>query len=166
MFLHYFLIITNCLYVCQSFSWITSLLKLGQYRDISCFAWDIFQIFLGDIPPMILHYCKIDTNFLYVCQFVSWLTSLLKLGSSRDISSYGWDLFLNLFGGFPGTFSQWIQIILNFLYVCKAVSLLFTFLKSCQYRDISSSGQDKSMTFFGDIDEIFLDYYRIILNLL
>ena len=45
MFVHYFQIITNMLYVCQSVSWPTSFLKLYKYRDISISWWNLFQIF-------------------------------------------------------------------------------------------------------------------------
>ena len=46
MFLHYPQIYTNCLYFCQSVSWLTSSLKLDKCRDISCSGWDIIQKFL------------------------------------------------------------------------------------------------------------------------
>jgi len=45
----------NFLYVCQSVSWLTYLLKWGQYRNISCPWWDIFLKFFEDIPWMFLH---------------------------------------------------------------------------------------------------------------
>ena len=66
----------NCLYVCQSVSWLTSLLKLDKYRDISGPERAIFLKFVGDIPRMLLHHFQIILNFLYVCKSVSWLTSL------------------------------------------------------------------------------------------
>jgi len=56
MFLHYFPIISNILFVCQSFIWLTSVLRLGQYRYISWksylsesfwrHSWDIFSLHL------------------------------------------------------------------------------------------------------------------------
>ena len=56
MFLHYFPIISNILFVCQSFIWLTSILRLGQYRYISWksylsesfwrHSWDIFSLHL------------------------------------------------------------------------------------------------------------------------
>ena len=79
-FLHHFPIITNCLYVCQSVSWLTSLLKLGKYRDMSCPGWYIFLNFFWEIPRMFVHNFPIITNFLYVFRSFCWLTSLLKLG--------------------------------------------------------------------------------------
>ena len=40
---------------------------------------------------------KENQNLLYVCQSVSWLTSLLKLDKCRDISCSGCDIFLTFF---------------------------------------------------------------------
>ena len=60
------------LYVCQSVSWLTNLLKTGQYWNISGSGWDIFQKLLGDIPVMFLHYFQIKTKYLYVCQSFIW----------------------------------------------------------------------------------------------
>ena len=79
MLLHHFQIILNFLYVCQSVSWLTSLLKLDKYRDISGPECAIFLKFFGDIPGMLLHHFRVILNFLYVSQSVSWLTFLLKL---------------------------------------------------------------------------------------
>ena len=85
---HYFHIIVSFLHVCQSVSWLTSLVKLGKYRDISSSGWDIFLTIFGDIPGMLVHILQIFLNS------VSWLTSLLKLDKYRDISRSGWDIFL------------------------------------------------------------------------
>ena len=74
MFVDYFWIIQNFLYVCQSVSWLTFLLKIDKYRDISTSGWDIFLKFFGDIPRIFPDYLQIIYNFLYVCQSVSWLT--------------------------------------------------------------------------------------------
>ena len=104
MLLHYFQINTNCLYVFQSVRWHTSLLKLDKCSDISCSGWDIFLKFFWDIPRMLLHYFQIITNFLFVCQSVNWLTSLMKLGKYRDISCPEWDIFMKIFGGISGMF--------------------------------------------------------------
>ena len=49
---------------------------------------------------MFLHEFQILLNFLYVCRSVSWFTSLLKLDKYRDISSSGWDFFLNFLEAF------------------------------------------------------------------
>ena len=84
----------NYLYVSQSVGWLTSLLKLDKSRDISCSGWDIVLKFFGDIPGMFIHYFQIIINFVYVCQSVSWLTSLLKLDKYRDISCSWWYIFL------------------------------------------------------------------------
>ena len=129
MFLHYFQMLTSFLYICQSISWLTSLLKLYIYRDISCSGWHIFLKLFGDIPLMLVHYFQIILNFLYICQSVSWLTSLLKLDKYRDISSSGWDIFLKFFGDIPGMLVHWFQINLIFLYVCQSVSWHTSLLK-------------------------------------
>ena len=55
---------------------------------------------------------QIILKFLYVCKSVSWLTSLLKLYKYRDISSSGWDIFLNFFGDIPEMLVHWFQIVL------------------------------------------------------
>ena len=79
MLVHYFQSILNFLYVCQAISWLISLLNLDKYRDLFSFGGDIFLIFFGGIPGIFEHLFQIVVNFLYVCQSVSWLTSLLKL---------------------------------------------------------------------------------------
>ena len=43
--LHCFHIITYFFFVCPAITWLTSLLKFSQYRDIFCSGWDIFLIF-------------------------------------------------------------------------------------------------------------------------
>ena len=115
---HNFQIILNFLYGCQSVSWLTSLLKLDKYRDISSSGWDIFLKFFGDIPGTLVHIFQILLNS------VSWLTSLLKIDKCRNISSSGWDISLKFFGDIPGMLVHYFQIILNFLYVSKSVCLL------------------------------------------
>ena len=114
MFLHFFQINMNFLYICQSVSWLTSLLKLDKYGDISCSWWDIFLKFFGDILEMFVHYFKIITYFLYVCQSISWLTFLQILGKYRDISCSWWDIFLKFLGDILGLFVHFFQIITDF----------------------------------------------------
>ena len=63
LFVHYFQMFTNFLYVCQSVNWLTSFLKLGRYRDISCSGWDILLKFFRDILGMFVYYFQIITNF-------------------------------------------------------------------------------------------------------
>ena len=94
MFVHYFLMLKNFLYVCQWVSSLTSFLKLCHYRDISCSGWDIYLNDFGEIPGMFVHYFQIFRNILYVCHSVSWLTSFLKLDKYRNVSWSGWDIFL------------------------------------------------------------------------
>ena len=47
--------------------------------------------------------------------------------------------FSIIFGGLSWNVFQWIQIILNILYVFQSVSYLTYLLNICQYRNISSS---------------------------
>ena len=162
MFLHNFSIIKNCLYVCQSVRWLTSLLKLDKYRHISGPEWDIFLNFFGDIPWMLLHHFQKILNFLYVCQSVSWLTSLLKLDKYRDISGPEWAIFLKFFGDIPRMVLHHFQIILNFLCVCQSVSWLTSLLKLDKCRDISSSGWDISLKNLGAIPDMLVHYMQII----
>ena len=82
------------MYVCQSVSWLTSLLILDKSSDISSSGWDIFVKFFGDIPKMFLHCFQMLTNFLHVCQSIHWLISLLIFCHYRDISCSGWDNFM------------------------------------------------------------------------
>ena len=144
------------MFVSQSVSWLTSLLKLGYYGDISSSGWDIFLKFFGDNPMIFLDFFQIIPNFLYVCQSASWLTSLLKLGSCRDNSSSGWDIFLIFFGDIPRIFLNYFQIIPNFLYVCQPASWLTSLLKLGSYRDISRSVGDISLKFFGGFPGMFV----------
>ena len=99
--IHYYQIILKFFYVCQSVIWFTSLLKLDKYKDIYCSGWNISLDFFGDIPGMLVHLFQIILNFLYVCQSVIWLTSLLKLDKYRDFSSSRWDIFLKFVWGSP-----------------------------------------------------------------
>ena len=101
-FLKFFHIILDLLHAHQSVSWLTSLPISDKYGDISSSGWDIFLKFLRDIPGMLVHYFQIILNFLYVCWSVCWLTSLLKLGWYRDISTSGWYIFLEFFGDISG----------------------------------------------------------------
>ena len=96
--------------------------------------------FFGHIPDMSLHFLQMITNFLYVCQSISWLTWLLKLGQYRDISSSQWGILLKCFGDISGMLVHYFQIILNLLYICQSVSWPPSLLNLDIYRDISSSG--------------------------
>ena len=123
MFVHMFQIILNFMYVCQSVSWLTFLLKLDKFRDISSSVWKIFLKFFGGIPCMFVHLFQIVLNFLNVCQSVSRLPSLLKLDKCRDITSSGWDTFLI----FSSTFSLWGNAELYILVPSPPFSLFFFF---------------------------------------
>ena len=128
MCVHLFQIIQNFMYVCQSVSWLTSLLKLYKYRDISISGRYIFLKFSGNIPRINLHQFLVILNVLYVCQSVSWLTLLLKLDKYRYTSSSGRDIFLKFSGDNPRMNLHQFQIILNFQYVCQSVSWLTSLL--------------------------------------
>ena len=111
MFLHDFQIVTNFLYVCQSVSWLTSLLKLYKYRDNSSYRWDIFLKFFGYIPGMLAHQFRINLNFLYVWQSLSWLTSLLiqaKIEISPVLDEISFWNLLEILLGYLYTYSKYI----------------------------------------------------------
>ena len=135
----------------QSVSWLNSLLKLDICRDIPSSGWHIFLNFFGDIPGMLVQYFTIILNFLYIWQSVSWLTFLLKLDKYRDIFSSGWNIFLNIFEDIPETLVHWFQIILIFLYGCQSGSWHTSLMKSDKFRNISSSGRDIFLNFYGHI---------------
>ena len=97
MFLHYSKVSIIFLYVCLSVSWLTSILKLDKYRDISSSWWYIFLNFFGDTLGKFASILQLVFNFLYGCESVSWCTSLLKLGWYRDISCSGRVIFLIVF---------------------------------------------------------------------
>ena len=67
---HWFQIILIFLYVCQSGSWQSSLLKYDKFRDISSSRWNIFLNFYEHIPGMVVHLFQIILIFLYVSQSV------------------------------------------------------------------------------------------------
>ena len=143
------------MYVCLAVSWLTFLLKLHKYRDISRSGWDIFLKICGDIPGMLVHRLQINLNFLYVCQCVSWLTSLLKLDKCKDISSSEWNIILKFFGDIPGMLVNLFQINLIFFYVCQFFSWLTSLLKLYKYMDISTSGWDIFLNFFRQSWDVF-----------
>ena len=134
MLVHYFQRIVNIWYICQYFSWLTSLLKLDKCRNISRSGWYTFLEFFGDIPRMLVHYFQIILKFLYVCLPVHWLTSLLKLDKYRDISCSWWYISLKFLGGISGMFVHLYQIILKFLYGCQCVIWFTTLLKLHKFR--------------------------------
>ena len=66
-----------CLSVCSLSHFLT---EIRLSLDISSSSWAIYFKFSGDIPGIFLQSFQIITDFLHVCQSVSWLTFLLKLG--------------------------------------------------------------------------------------
>ena len=120
----------------------------------------------GDIPRMLVHWFQIILHFFYVFQYVSWLTSLPKLYKYRDIFSSRWDIFLNYFADIHDMLVHYFKISLNFLLVYQNVSWPTSLPKLYKYRDVSSSGWDIFLKYFGDIPGIFLHLFKIITNFL
>ena len=106
-------------------------MKLGKYRVISCPKWNISMKFLVAFLGCFHTFQRI-TNFSYVCQSFSWLTSLLKLGQLRDISCLGWYILLNIFWDIPGMFVLVVPNAPQFL-VCLSVLQLAYFLSRISY---------------------------------
>ena len=82
----WFQIILNFLYVCQSGSWHTSLMKSDKFRNISSSGWDLFLNFYGHIPWMLIHLFLIIQNFyleiqlsLYSLDLTCYIFTLLSL---------------------------------------------------------------------------------------
>ena len=91
MFLHYFEIITHFLYVHQSISFVTFLLKLCKYEDNSWSGWDIFLIFYEDIPLVLVHYFKISSAQLKTAQRSSAFNlDLILLSKDSTHLSFDW----------------------------------------------------------------------------
>ena len=67
---------------------------------------------------------------------------------------------MRFFGHIPWMLVYYLQIIPNLLYVCQSVSWLTFLQKIDKYRDISSSGSDVSLDFFGDIPEMLLHWFQ------
>ena len=129
MLVHYFQIILNFLYVCQCVGWLSSLLKLNKYRDISSSGWYIFLKNFGRIPKMLLYFFHVIVNFQYVYHSVSCITFLLLWYNYRYISSSVWKIFLSFFKDILGMLVQKFKIILSFFYVCQCVIWLTSLLK-------------------------------------
>ena len=147
MLVHKLQITLNFLYVCQSVSWLTSLLKLDKYRHISSSGWDIFLNCFGDIPGMLVHYIQIILNILYVRQSVGWLTSLLELYKYRDTSSSGWEIFLKFLWIHSWDVGTLFPNNPEFN-VCLSVCLFAYFLTKIRQRYISWSGLEIFSEFF------------------
>ena len=88
--------------------------------------------FFEDIHDMLVHWFQIILIFLYVCHSGSWYSSLMKpdkFRKFRDISSSGWDIFLNIYWHITGMLVHLFQLILDFFNVCQSVSWLTFLLK-------------------------------------
>ena len=151
----------------MSVSVFIDLLPYWNYTNLdnSRSGWDIFLNFFGGIPGMFVHLFQIVRNFLYVCQYVSWLTFLLKLHKYRNISSSGWYIFLKSFGDIPWMILNEFQIFSNFLYISQSVSLPTSLLKVNKYRDISCSWWDIFLKVFGEIPEMSVYIFLKFLNI-
>ena len=136
MFVHLFQIILNFLYVSQSVSWFTSLLKLDKYRDISSSGSDIFLKFFWGIPGMLVHLFQIILIFLFVCQSVIWLTFLLKLHKCRECPVLGDISFWTFLETIQGNF--W-TIAMLFWISCMSVSMLVGLVPYWKYTNIGIS---------------------------
>ena len=118
---------------CMSVSSLVSLLPYWNYTTIGIYPdldeisfWNLLETFMGfyTLVPNI-------SNFLYVCQSVSWLTSLLILDKEGGISNSGWGNFLKSFWRYSWYVSTLVQNNSEFL-VCLSVcqlAYLFTELR-------------------------------------
>ena len=121
MFVHQRKIILNFLYVCQSVSQFTSLLKSCQYRNISSSGGYIFLNFWRhslDISVLFLKH-SVFVVCLSVCQLVYFLTEIMSI---QDYLQF-WMIYISeVFKDIPGIFLHYFKNILYFLYVCQSVS--------------------------------------------
>ena len=85
---------------CMSFSLLVGLLPYWYEtnKGISPVLIDISVWHFWDMSLMLVHYFQMKLNFLYVCQCVILLTSLLKSDKYKDISSSWWYVFLKFVG--------------------------------------------------------------------
>ena len=117
MFVHLFQIILNFLYICQSVSWLTSLLKLDKYGDISSSEWDLSEIFWRhsrDIGTLALNNSEFFVSLL-VALLPYWNYTNIETPVLDDISFWNWlETFLGL----------WYTRSKYFWFSCMSVSLL------------------------------------------
>ena len=141
--------------------------QLTKLFNIFGSGWDIFLKPFGDIPGMFVHQLQIILYFLYVCQSISWLTSLLKLGYYRDISSSWWDIFLKSFGDIPGMFVHQGRIFLNIpLPLGAKFSNQFSFGRESKICwKLHASFADIIHTFIHIVTKIFIPNYLPLLFL-
>ena len=151
----------------MSVSWLTFWQILGIYWYISCSWWYIFLKFFGDNLRMFVHFFKIIKNFMHVCQSISWLIYMMKLGQYRDISCPGWDIFLKLFGNIPGIFLHYFKINANCFYAFQSVSWLTSLHILDKCRHIFCSVWYIFLKYVWHISGMFVDYFfHIIWNFL
>ena len=111
--------------VCQFVSWLTLLLKLGKYRDISCSWWDIFLIFFETLMILLYTISKcLHTSCMYVSPLVGLLTDWNE--ANIGISPVLDEIF---FWNFSETFlGCWHTKSKYFLHSCMSCSLLIGLL--------------------------------------
>ena len=141
------------------------LIKIRLTMDIFSSGWAIFLKFTGDIPGMFLHLFKMIWDFLYVCQSLHGLTSLLKLMYQWYLQF--WMRYLpQIFWRHPGDVCTLVPNNFRFL-VCLSVCSLPKFLTEIWLSsDIFSSGWDIFAKFSGDISGIFVHYFKVISDFL
>ena len=150
MFVHYFQMLKKdlCLSVHQLAYFLTEVSPIQGYLLFWMrYFFVIFWKYSWDISTLFPN----DYNFLCpsLCQLAY---SLLKLEKYRDISYFGWYIFLKFVGYIPGTFIHQFQIITKF---CQSVRWLTSFLKLGQYRDISCSGWNIFLIFLETLPGCF-----------
>ena len=80
-----FQIIQNFLHVCQSISWLNSVLKLNKYRDISSSGWDKFLI--SDFLKTFLGCCYTSSKLFKIsCVSASLLVGLLPFWKGQVLA--------------------------------------------------------------------------------
>ena len=157
------------MYVCQSFSWLTSFLKLGLYWDISSSGWDIFLIFMDTFLGC-WHICY--KWFWISCMSVSLAVCLIPY--QNQIKGYIQFWMRYLFGIFwrhswdvgtlvPSIYDFFLRYSQDVgtlatndseFHVCLSVCLFAYFFTKIRQRDISSSEWDISLDFYGDIPKM------------
>ena len=123
---------------------------------------EILSEFFWGTPGMLVPWFPMFWNFLYVSQSVSWITLLPKLDKNRDISSSDWYIFLKFLEDIPGMLVHLLQMILNVSYVCQSGSWHTFLMKSNKLWDISSSGWDIFLIFYGHIPGMLVHLLQII----
>ena len=114
-----------CLSVCQLAYFFTEIIQIQGYLQFQIrYFSEIFWRHPWDAGTLFPN----NSEFL-VCLTVCWFAYFLTKLRQREMSSTVCYIDLKLFGGFLGMFLHYIQIILNFFYVCQSVIWLTSLLK-------------------------------------